>query len=66
MKRWIRHVHFHDLTSKSYPYTELFCLLATDGYSGFMSMEVSMEGDVRTNLHSQAAEFIRLKKLALG
>ncbi|MGQ9663670.1 MAG: sugar phosphate isomerase/epimerase family protein, partial [Kiritimatiellia bacterium] len=56
MKRWIRHIHFHDLTSKSYPYAELFRLLAADGYGGFMSMEVSMEGDVTANLHAQAKE----------
>ena len=66
MKRWIRHIHFHELTSATYPYAELFRLLAADGYSGFMSMEVSLEGDVAANLHAQAKEFFRLKQMALG
>jgi sugar phosphate isomerase/epimerase len=64
MKAWIRHVHFHDLRDTAYPYAELFRLLAADGYSGFLSMEVSMEGDVAHNLHEQAEAFYRLKALA--
>ena len=65
MKRDIRHIHFHDLLADDYPYTELFGLLAEDGYSGFMSMEVSMDGDVAGNLNAQAKKFFELRDAAV-
>ena len=66
MKALIRHIHCHDLTENLYPYPELFALLVRDGYSGFISLEVSMAGDVADNLQQQAQEFVRLRKEALA
>ncbi len=69
MKPLIRHIHFHDLIADDYPYAELFALLAADGYSGWMSMEVSMpvasDADVVRNLHAQARRFLELRSAAL-
>ena len=65
MKRYIRHIHFHDLLADDYPHAELFGLLAADGYSGFMSMEVSMDGDVARNLNAQAKKFFELRDAAV-
>lgn len=69
MKALVRHVHFHDLIADDYPYKELFALLAADGYSGWMSMEVSMpvasDADVVRNLHAQAERFFELRSEAL-
>jgi len=62
MKSYIRHIHFHDLKSDTFPHKEMFDLLAEDGYSGFMSMEVSMDGDVVRNLHEQAGLFFEMKE----
>ncbi|MFW6158010.1 MAG: sugar phosphate isomerase/epimerase family protein [Planctomycetota bacterium] len=64
MKGLIRHVHFHDLLADDYPYDELFGLLAADGYSGFLSMEVSMPGDVGELLHAEAERFFELRNAA--
>ena len=40
VRTFIRHVHMHSLTD-GFPYPELFSLLAADGYSGYLSSEVS-------------------------
>lgn len=42
VRKWIRHVHMHDLAS-GYPYAELFALLAEDGYDGYLSPELPKE-----------------------
>jgi sugar phosphate isomerase/epimerase len=42
VRRWIRHVHLHELT-RGYPYPELFALLRADGYDGYLSSEVEIE-----------------------
>jgi len=65
VKALIRHVHFHDLSDKQFPYEELFFLLARDGYSGYMSMEMDPEGDAVENLDKQAGTFFRLRESAL-
>lgn len=66
MKGLVRHIHFHDLIRDDYPYAELFALLAEDGYSGYMSMEVSMDGGVGENLHAQARKFFELRDAAIA
>jgi sugar phosphate isomerase/epimerase len=40
----IRHVHMHDFGG-SYPYPELFELLAEDGYDGYLSSEIELRGE---------------------
>ena len=41
VRQWVRHVHMHELSS-GFPYSELFGLLAADGYEGYLSPEISV------------------------
>ena len=40
LKRWIRHVHIHELVKDPYPYAELFALLKKAGYTGYTMAEI--------------------------
>ena len=42
VRHLIRHVHMHSFTS-NFPYPELFALLQRDGYTGYLSTELSPE-----------------------
>jgi sugar phosphate isomerase/epimerase len=55
LKRWIRHVHIHDLLKDNYPYAELFALLEKAGYSGYTMAEIGAGA-------SNPEEFLRAYK----
>src|SRR6185503_17000438 len=55
LKRWIRHVHIHDLLKDHYPYAELFALLEKAGYSGYTMAEIGAGA-------SNPEEFLRAYK----
>jgi len=44
VKKYIRHVHMHDLEDTGFPYVELFQLLKNNGYQGFTSLELGYRG----------------------
>ena len=52
LKGWIRHVHIHELEKESYPYAELFSLLAKSGYTGYTMAEIGAGA-------ANAEEFLR-------
>ncbi|NCO42827.1 MAG: hypothetical protein AUJ96_10405 [Armatimonadetes bacterium CG2_30_66_41] len=52
----IRHIHLHELDS-SYPYKELFGLLRTDGYDGYLSSEIEGSTDPERVLGLYSALF---------
>ncbi len=64
MKGLIRHIHCHDLLTDRYPYEELFGLIESDGYSGWMSLELEMSGDASELLTAQAERFFEFHDAA--
>jgi sugar phosphate isomerase/epimerase len=47
VKKWIRHVHLHELADNSYPWREFFTLLRASGYNRYTMCEVE-EGSPET------------------
>lgn len=58
---WIRHVHIHTLTDKSYPWKELFDLLKAARFTDFTMIETQYKGDDPVAfLKAQRAEWDKL------
>jgi sugar phosphate isomerase/epimerase len=62
VRQQIRHVHLHQFNGPrwgTYPYPELFRLLAADGYEGYLSSEIEIEKPTPENYLEVYAHLVR-------